>query len=591
MPSESVEDFVASLAKPRKIVVMVKAGGPTDAVIDELVPFLEEGDIVVDAGNAHFPDTIRREAALREKGLHFVGSGVSGGEEGALLGPSIMPGGTAESYESLGPILEKISAKVDGVPCCTYVGPDGAGHFVKMVHNGIEYADMQLIAEAYDLLRQGLGASAAEIGQIFAEWNTGDLESFLIEITADVLAHVDAETGSAFVDIVLDQAEQKGTGRWTVQNALDLGVPITGIAEATFARALSGSVPQRTAGAAALPADATPWDDHRPRRVHRGRAARAVRLEGRRVLAGLRPDRRGVAPSSAGTSTAAPWPASGAAAASSARASSTASPRRTSATRTCRCCSPTSTSPARSATALPAWRRVVSGAALHGVPTPAFSSSLAYYDGVRAERLPAALIQAQRDFFGAHTYRRTDKDGTFHTRVAGRPQRAARVSRRVTRAAVAQDDLQPVVLGGDIGAYSIARTFHEAYGVRSVVVLVGLDGPRAALAHPDQRGRAGHRRRGHGRGHAAPDRGRARRQEADPGRQRRLARADDRREPRPARGPLHDPVRAARDARPGHGQGAVRGAVPRARARATRRRSCTTSRPGECRTPPGCASR
>ncbi|WP_218052170.1 NADP-dependent phosphogluconate dehydrogenase, partial [Cellulomonas algicola] len=204
--SASTADFVASLARPRKIVVMVKAGAATDAVIDELVPLLDEGDIVVDAGNAHFPDTIRREAALRAKGLHFVGSGVSGGEEGALLGPSIMPGGTAESYEWLGPILEKISAKVDGVPCCTYVGPDGAGHFVKMVHNGIEYADMQLIAEAYDLLKQGLGASAAQIGGIFAEWNTGDLESFLIEITADVLQHVDAATGSAFVDVVLDQA-------------------------------------------------------------------------------------------------------------------------------------------------------------------------------------------------------------------------------------------------------------------------------------------------------------------------------------------------------------------------------------------------
>ncbi|WP_229747616.1 NAD(P)-binding domain-containing protein, partial [Cellulomonas gelida] len=214
----------------------------TDAVIDELVPLLEPGDIVVDAGNAHFPDTVRREDALRARGLHFVGSGVSGGEEGALLGPSIMPGGTRESYESLGPILEKISAKVDGVACCTYVGPDGAGHFVKMVHNGIEYADMQLIAEAYDLLKQGLGATAGEIGQIFARWNTGDLESFLIEITAEVLQHVDAATGSAFVDIVADQAEQKGTGRWTVQNGLDLGVPITGIAEATFARALSGGV-------------------------------------------------------------------------------------------------------------------------------------------------------------------------------------------------------------------------------------------------------------------------------------------------------------------------------------------------------------
>ena len=351
VPSESVEDFVASLARPRKVVVMVKAGGPTDAVIDELVPFLEEGDIVVDAGNAHFPDTIRREAALREKGLHFVGSGVSGGEEGALLGPSIMPGGTKESYESLGPILEKISAKVDGVPCCTYVGPDGAGHFVKMVHNGIEYADMQLIAEAYDLLRQGLGASAAEIGQIFADWNTGDLESFLIEITADVLQHVDAETGSAFVDIVLDQAEQKGTGRWTVQNGLDLGVPITGIAEATFARALSGSVPQRSAAVGVLQAHTTAWDV-----TDRDAFIEDVRLAlyASKVVAysqGFDQIAAAPAPSSAGTSTAAPWPASGGAAASSARASSTASPRRTSATRTCRCCSPTSTSPVRSATA------------------------------------------------------------------------------------------------------------------------------------------------------------------------------------------------------------------------------------------------
>jgi 6-phosphogluconate dehydrogenase len=209
------------------------------------VPLLEKGDIIIDGGNAHFPDTMRREAALREQRLHFVGTGVSGGEEGALNGPSIMPGGSRESYESLGPLLESIAAKVDGVPCCTYVGPEGAGHFVKMVHNGIEYADMQLIAEAYDLIKQGTGASAPEIGQIFQTWNEGDLESFLIEITAEVLGHTDAETGKPFVDIVLDQAEQKGTGRWTVQNALDLGVPITGIAEATMARALSGSVPQR----------------------------------------------------------------------------------------------------------------------------------------------------------------------------------------------------------------------------------------------------------------------------------------------------------------------------------------------------------
>ncbi|MBO9555639.1 NADP-dependent phosphogluconate dehydrogenase [Cellulomonas sp.] len=414
VPSESVEDFVASLARPRKVVVMVKAGGPTDAVIDELVPFLEEGDIVVDAGNAHFSDTIRREAALREKGLHFVGSGVSGGEEGALLGPSIMPGGTAESYESLGPILEKISAKVDGVPCCTYVGPDGAGHFVKMVHNGIEYADMQLIAEAYDLLKQGLGASAAEIGQIFAEWNTGDLESFLIEITADVLQHVDAETGAAFVDIVLDQAEQKGTGRWTVQNGLDLGVPITGIAEATFARALSGSVPQRTAARGTLPAHTTPWEI-----TDRDAFVEDVRLAlyASKVVAYSQGfDQIAAASAEFG------WNIDRGAMARIWRGGCIIRARFLN--RITEAYERDANLPLLLAdeyftgavgNGVEAWRRIVAGAALHGVPTPAFASSLSYYDGVRAERLPAALIQAQRDFFGAHTYRRTDREGTFHT--------------------------------------------------------------------------------------------------------------------------------------------------------------------------------
>ena len=285
-------DFVASLERPRRVIIMVKAGPATDAVIEELIPLLETDDIVIDAGNAHFPDTIRREAELKEHGLHFVGTGVSGGEEGALKGPSIMPGGSRKSYESLGPLLEDISAKVDGEPCCTYVGPDGAGHFVKMVHNGIEYADMQLIAEAYDLIKQGTGASAAEIAQIFRTWNEGDLESFLIEITADVLAHTDAESGQAFVDLILDQAEQKGTGRWTVQNALDLGVPITGIAEATFARALSGSVPQREAARGKLAGAHRGLGRARPRRLRRGRPAGPLRLQGGRLLPGLRPDRR-----------------------------------------------------------------------------------------------------------------------------------------------------------------------------------------------------------------------------------------------------------------------------------------------------------
>ncbi|GEL93749.1 NADP-dependent phosphogluconate dehydrogenase [Cellulomonas composti] len=418
VPSESVADFVASLERPRKVVVMVKAGAATDAVIDELLPFLEDGDIVVDAGNAHFPDTIRRENALRARGLHFVGSGVSGGEEGALLGPSIMPGGTRESYASLGPILEKISAKVDGVPCCTYVGPDGAGHFVKMVHNGIEYADMQLIAEAYDLLKQGLGASAAQIGEIFAEWNTGDLESFLIEITADVLAHVDPQTGAAFVDVVLDQAEQKGTGRWTVQNGLDLGVPITGIAEATFARALSGGSPQREAARGTLAAATTPWDV-----TDRDAFVEDVRLAlfASKVVAYSQGfDQIAAASAEFG------WDIDRGAMARVWRGGCIirarflnriteayerdqdlplllADPYFTEAV----------------AAGVESWRRIVSGAALHGVPTPAFSSSLAYYDGVRADRLPAALIQAQRDFFGAHTYRRTDREGSFHTLWSG----------------------------------------------------------------------------------------------------------------------------------------------------------------------------
>src|SRR5690348_15612926 len=246
VPSESIEDFVASLERPRAIIIMVKAGGPTDAVIDELVPHLESGDILIDCGNAHFVDTRRREAALKARGLHFVGTGVSGGEEGALLGPSIMPGGSVESYQKLGPMFESIAAQVDGTPCCVHVGPDGAGHFVKMVHNGIEYADMQLIAEAYDLLRHGGGLAPAQIAEVFRGWNTGRLESYLIEITAEVLGHTD-ESGRPFVDVVLDQAEQKGTGRWTVQIALDLGVPVSGIAEAVFARSLSGSATLRAA--------------------------------------------------------------------------------------------------------------------------------------------------------------------------------------------------------------------------------------------------------------------------------------------------------------------------------------------------------
>jgi 6-phosphogluconate dehydrogenase len=397
---------------------MVKAGGPTDAVIDELVPLLDEGDIVVDAGNAHFPDTVRREADLAARGLHFVGCGVSGGEEGALLGPSIMPGGSRESYEVLGPVLEAVAAKVDGVPCCTYVGPSGGGHFVKMVHNGIEYADMQLIAEAYDLLRQGLGASAGEIGKIFAEWNTGDLESFLIEVTADVLQHVDPVTGQAFVDVVADAAQQKGTGRWTVQNALDLGVPITGIAEATFARALSGSAPQRAAAGGTLTASTEGWEvTDRDAFVEDVRRA----LYASKVVAYSQGFEQ-IAAASAEHG----WDIDRAAMARIWRGGCIIRARFLD--RITEAYERTPDLPLLLADpyfasevgdGVPAWRRTVAQAALTGVPVPAFASSLAYYDGVRAERLPAGLIQAQRDYFGAHTYQRTDREGTFHTDWSG----------------------------------------------------------------------------------------------------------------------------------------------------------------------------
>src|ERR1700751_2283966 len=247
VPAHTPQEFVQSLERPRRLVIMVNAGPATDAVIDEFAPLLEPGDMIIDGGNAHFKDTRRREAALRQKNLHFVGMGVSGGEVGALNGPSIMPGGSRESYVSLGPMLETISAHVNGTPCCTHIGPDGAGHFVKMVHNGIEYADRQLIAEAYDLLRHGVGLTPAQIAETFRTWNQGRLDSYLIQITAEVLAPTDASTNQPFVDIVLDQAEQKGTGRWTVQDALDLGVPVSGIAEAVFARSLSGHADLRRA--------------------------------------------------------------------------------------------------------------------------------------------------------------------------------------------------------------------------------------------------------------------------------------------------------------------------------------------------------
>jgi 6-phosphogluconate dehydrogenase len=413
--SESMEDFVSSLKRPRAVIVMVKAGEPTDAVIDELIPLLEEGDIVVDCGNAHFLDTRRREEALKQHGLHFSGTGVSGGEEGALRGPSIMPGGSKHSYEKLGPIFESIAAKVDGVPCCIHVGPDGAGHFVKMVHNGIEYADMQLIAEAYDLLRHGLDATPAQIADIFRDWNRGSLESFLIEITADVLAHVDGRTGKPFVDVVLDQAEQKGTGRWTVQSALDLGIPITGIAEATFARSLSGHAEQREAAAKAFPdTSATGWAAG-DREAFIDDVQKA--LYASKVIAYA----QGFDQIKAGSDEYG-WDVDRGATATIWRGGCIIRARFLDRIREAYDESPDLPTMLAApyfvkavSDGVDSWRRVVSDATKAGVPTPAFSSSLTYFDALRQRRLPAALIQGLRDNFGAHTYRRVDAEGSFHT--------------------------------------------------------------------------------------------------------------------------------------------------------------------------------
>ncbi|UOE46111.1 NADP-dependent phosphogluconate dehydrogenase [Agromyces larvae] len=419
--SESYDEFVASLQKPRTAVIMVQAGKGTDAVISELTARFEPGDIIVDGGNANFHDTIRREAEVRSHGLHFVGMGVSGGEEGALNGPSLMPGGTAESYETLGPILRTIAAKApeDGEPCVTHVGTDGAGHFVKMVHNGIEYADMQLIAEAYDLIRQGTGKSPAEIADIFAAWNTGELESYLIEITAEVLRQVDAATGEPLVDVILDAAGAKGTGAWTVQNALDLGVPTSGIAEAVFARSLSSKAAQREASAD-LPGPAEAWTvapedaDAFIEDVRRALYASKIIAYSQgfdEIISGA--EQFG-------------WNIDKGEIAKIWRAGCIIRARFLNRIAEAYADDPSLVALVVApyfrdaiAGAQESWRRVVQIAAGAGIPTPAFSSSLAYYDGLRAKRLPAALIQGQRDFFGAHTYRRIDKDGVFHTLWSG----------------------------------------------------------------------------------------------------------------------------------------------------------------------------
>ncbi len=417
--SETIEEFIAALEKPRRVLIMVKAGAATDAVINDLADAMDPGDIIIDGGNALYTDTIRREKAIRERGLHFVGAGISGGEEGALNGPSIMPGGPVQSYESLGPILEEISAHVDGVPCCAHIGADGAGHFVKMVHNGIEYSDMQLIGEAYQLLRDGLGLSAREIAEVFTEWNSGDLDSFLVEITAEVLRQVDAKTSRPLVDIIVDEAEQKGTGRWTVKSALDLGVPVTGIAEAVFARALSGSVPQRRAAAGLAsgtlgqrPTAATQFVIDVRQALYASKII-AYAQGFNQIQAGSQEYDWGITPGVLATI----WRGGCIIRAkflNRIKEAFDADPDL-----------PTLIADPyfRSAveSAIDGWRRVVVTATELGIPVPGFASALSYYDALRTERLPAALIQGQRDFFGAHTYGRIDADpaARFHTQWSG----------------------------------------------------------------------------------------------------------------------------------------------------------------------------
>ena len=421
IPSETIADFVASLEKPRRAIIMVQAGNATDAVINQLADAMDDGDIIIDGGNALYTDTIRREKEIADRGLNFVGAGISGGEEGALNGPAIMPGGPEKTWEALGPLLESIAANVDGVPCVTHIGPDGAGHFVKMVHNGIEYADMQVIGEAYQLLRYGAGMTPAEIADVFRTWNAGDLDSYLIDITAEVLAQVDAETGKPLIDLIVDSAGQKGTGRWTVKAALDLGIPVTGIGEAVFARALSGATSQRQATIGNLPSGTlttlaelgvdrgTFIEDVRRALYASKLVAYAQGFD--EITAGSADHNWNVDPRDLATI----W-----------RGGCIIRAKFLN-----RIVEAYNTNPelptllldpyfkAELAGLIDSWRRVVTLATQIGQPIPVFASSLSYYDSLRIDRLPAALIQGQRDYFGAHTYQRVDKPGTYHTLSSG----------------------------------------------------------------------------------------------------------------------------------------------------------------------------
>ncbi|ART62690.1 NADP-dependent phosphogluconate dehydrogenase [Kushneria marisflavi] len=414
VPFYEIETFVASLEKPRRILLMVAAGEATDRTIESLKPYLDKGDILIDGGNTYYPDTIRRNRELSEAGLNFIGTGVSGGEEGALKGPSIMPSGQREAYDMVAPILEKIAARAeDGEPCVNYVGPDGAGHYVKMVHNGIEYGDMQLISEAYAILKEGLGLSNDELADVFTEWNEGELDSYLIDITARIFRKRD-ENGEYVVDTILDSAGQKGTGKWTSKSALDLGVPLPLITESVFARFISSLKEERVAASKVLKGPAQkPFEGDRAEFIEKVRQAL--------YFSKIASYAQGFAQMRS-ASDHYNWNLDYGQVAKLFRAGCIIRARFlqkiTDAYQETPALSNLLMAPYFSDIAdryQQSLRDVISHAVQNGIPVPTFSSAVAYYDSYRAEKLPANLVQAQRDFFGAHTYKRLDRDGVFHT--------------------------------------------------------------------------------------------------------------------------------------------------------------------------------
>ncbi len=417
---KSIDELVRNLSKPRKVMLMVKAGPAVDAFIDQLLPLLEPGDIIIDGGNSHFPDTIRRTKYVEDQGKLYIGTGVSGGEEGALRGPSIMPGGSPAAWEHVKPIFQKIAAKTaDGEPCCEWIGENGAGHFVKMVHNGIEYGDMQMICETYHLMKEGLAMTNEQMHQVFAEWNRGELNSYLIEITRDILAYKDEE-GNAVLDLILDTAGQKGTGKWTAIEALNLGQPLTLIAEAVFGRCLSALKEERVAASKVLAGPKARFTGDKDAFTNDLRQA----LYASKIVSyaqGYQLMRAAAAEHN--------WKINyggialiwrGGCIIRSVFLGKIKEAFEKNSELTNLLLDPFFKEAVEKAQ--PAWRRVVTAAIEMGIPVPAMSSALAFYDGYRSARLPANLLQAQRDYFGAHTYERVDKPRGefFHTNWTGR---------------------------------------------------------------------------------------------------------------------------------------------------------------------------